>query len=277
MNAVAKVLPEAEHRHCARHIFANWHKTRRGDELKILFWKAAHAYNVADYNDALQKMAEVSSAAVDDFKAANPTCFCRAFIKTDTKCDVIVNNLAETFNGYIIQARTKHIIYMLEDIRSALMQRLVQKRQAMEKSTAIVCPRIQVKLNKEKEEAANCMAMPSSDILFQVNHRMDSLNVNLEKKTCTCRKWNLRGIPCCHAISCIFFLHMEAEAFVDECYLRATYLKAYNGSIPPCEGERHWPAIEYPLQPPPIKIGPGRPRKNRRKDPFESPKKRKTE
>ncbi|KAK9663641.1 hypothetical protein RND81_O264200 [Saponaria officinalis] len=29
-----------------------------------------------------------------------------------------------------------------------------------------------------------------------------------------------------------------------------------------------------PLNPPPIKIGPGRPRKNRRKDPFEDPKKK---
>lgn len=242
--------------------------------MKILFWKAAWAYNVADYNDALEKMEEVSTAAVTDFKAANPSYFCRAFLRTGTKCDVNVSNLAETFNGYIIQARTKHIIYMLEEIRSALMQRLVLKRQAMSKSNAILCPRIQKKLDKEKEEAANCVVMPSTDHLFQVTHKMDNLMINLKERTCTCRKWDLCGIPCCHAIACIFFMRMEAEPFVDECYSRDAYLRAYNGSIPPCEGERHWPRIDTPLQPPPIKIGPGRPRKNRRKDPHENPKKK---
>lgn len=54
--------------------------------------------------------------------------------------------------------------------------------------------------------------------------------------------------------------------------MRDVYLKVYFGSIPPCGGERHWPRIEYPLDPPPIKISLGRPRKNRIKGLFEDPK-----
>ena len=67
---------------------------------------------------------------------------------------MIMNNLAETFNGYIINVRTKHLIYMLEDIRTTLtlIQRLVLKRQETKKSSAVVCPRIQAKLEIEKEE-----------------------------------------------------------------------------------------------------------------------------
>ena len=42
-------------------------------------------------------------------------------MKTHTKADVIMNNLVETFNGYIINARTKHLIYILEDIKTSLM------------------------------------------------------------------------------------------------------------------------------------------------------------
>ncbi|KAL2938686.1 Threonine dehydratase mitochondrial [Bienertia sinuspersici] len=38
-------------------------------------------------------------------------------------------------------------------------------------------------------------------------------------------------------------------------------------------GERYWPKVDFPLEPPLIKVGPGRPIKNRRKDPFENPKK----
>ena len=47
INAVANVLPHDEHRHYAMHIFPNWHKFFKRDEMKILFWKTAKAYNIA--------------------------------------------------------------------------------------------------------------------------------------------------------------------------------------------------------------------------------------
>lgn len=49
-------------------------------------------------------------------------------------------------------------------------------------------------------------------------------------------------------------------------------MRSYANPIPACAGERHWPRVESKLDPPPIKVGPGRPRKNRIRDPFEDPK-----
>ncbi|KAL2944399.1 Structure-specific endonuclease subunit slx4, partial [Bienertia sinuspersici] len=146
----------------------------------------------------------------------------------------------------------------MEDIRVAVMQRLVSKRQEMEKQTSMLCPRIQVMLEKEKVKAVYCDVLPSAENIFNVRHNLDQLNVDLDRRTCTCRKWD------------------TMEEFVDEFFKREVYLRAYAGSIPPCEGERHWPRVECKLDPPPIKVGPGRPRKNRIKDPFEQPKKQGT-
>ncbi|XP_074284368.1 uncharacterized protein LOC141608938 [Silene latifolia] len=181
--------------------------------------------------------------------------------------------MAQTFNAYIISARTKHIIYMLEEIRVALMQRLVKKKTEMEKKCTFVCPRVQEKLEKEKELAAMCTPLPSSDIVYQVMYGTDNLTVNLETRECTCKKWNLTGIPCGHAIAAIFDKYEKAEDYVDDCYKKETYLRIYGSSITPCPGERHWPSVHQLLNPPQIKVGPGRPRKNRRKDPFKDPKK----
>ncbi|XP_021720273.1 uncharacterized protein LOC110687934 [Chenopodium quinoa] len=162
---------------------------------------------------------------------------------------------------------------MLEDIRATLMQRLVLKRQAMMKATSMLCPRIQAKLEAKKAKAAECEVTPSSETLFNVNYNLDQLVVNLESRSCTCRKWDMLGIPCCHAVASIYFLGKEPELFVDKCYYKDIYLSVYAGSIPPIQGERHWPVVSMPIDPPPIKIGPGRPRKNRIKDPYEYPKK----
>ncbi|CAH9116889.1 unnamed protein product [Cuscuta epithymum] len=218
-------------------------------------------------------MEVLSPLTTQSFKAYDPTKLCRCFIQTHTKCEVIVSNMAETFNGHILNVRTKHLIFMMEDIRTALMQRIVQKRQQMEVSHHIICPKIQAKLEKEKEEAANCAAMPSSLMVFQVNHRLDSMTVDLISTTCTRRKWELTRVPCCHSVACMFFLHHAPEDYVCEYYKKETYMKIYSGCISPCLSERHWPRKEAELDPPPIKIGPGRPRKNRRKDPHEDPKK----
>ena len=79
-------------------------------------------------------------------------------------------------------------------------------------------------------------------------------------------------LPCCHAISCIFFLRKNVEDLVDDCYKREACLRAYARFIPPCVGKRNWPRIEQQLDSPSIKIGPGMPRKNRKKYPHENPK-----
>ncbi|XP_074305518.1 uncharacterized protein LOC141640733 [Silene latifolia] len=147
--------------------------------------------------------------------------------------------MAEILNAYIISARTKHIIYMLEEIRVALMQRLVKKKTEMENKCTFVCPRVQEKLEKEKELAAMCKPLPSSDIVYQVMYGTDNPTVNLETRECTCKKWNLTGIPCGHAIAAIFDKYEKAEDYVDDRYKKETYLRIYGSSITSCPGERH--------------------------------------
>lgn len=79
-------------------------------------------------------------------------------------------------------------------------------------------------------------------------------------------------MPCCHAVACAFFLRHKAELYVSEYLTKVAYLKSYKGCIGPVVGEKHWPTSDLQIQPPPIKIGPGRPKKNRKKDPHEDPK-----
>ena len=125
---MANVFPHAEHKHYARYIFSIWHKAFKRDEMKLMFWKTAKAYNIAYYNEAIEELEIVNLVAAVGFKGSNIKVLCRAFMKTQTKVDVIMNNIVETFNGYIINARTKYLICMLENIRTTLMQMLVLKR-----------------------------------------------------------------------------------------------------------------------------------------------------
>ncbi|KAL2935136.1 Highly reducing polyketide synthase ZEA2, partial [Bienertia sinuspersici] len=137
---------------------AGW--TMVSDEHK----RVAKAYNQADFEDTLSDKENSNPITAISFRGYNPYVFCGAYLNIKSKCDVVTSNMAETSNGYVIQAM--HIIYMLEEIRGKLIQRIVSKRQEMEKTNTIVCPRIKDRLEKEKKEAAKCYVMPLSDFLF---------------------------------------------------------------------------------------------------------------
>ncbi|GAV92128.1 hypothetical protein CFOL_v3_35509, partial [Cephalotus follicularis] len=72
--------------------------------------------------------------------------WCKAYFSTQPKCDIIDNNLAETFNGWILQDRTKAIVSMLEDIRVAIMKRIHEEKIYADKWSGDTAPRIMKKI-----------------------------------------------------------------------------------------------------------------------------------
>ena len=199
---------------------------------------------MADFEEAISEMEDVNPVAIDAFMKCGPHLFCTSFVKVEGKCDVILNNMAETFNNYIMNARSHHLIDMLEEIRSSLMKRMTNKKEeALMKWKGLLCPKVQKTLDSEKQEAAKCTIIPSTSTRFQVAHYMDVLEVVIKNRTCTCRKWDLRGTPYCHGVASIFYLHKETESYVDQCYTKEAYLRAYEGNINPCWREAIIPQI----------------------------------
>ncbi|KAK2649703.1 hypothetical protein Ddye_017192 [Dipteronia dyeriana] len=85
-----------------------------------------------------------------------------------------------------------------------------------------------------------------------------------ERKNCTCRKWNLTGIPCEHAITAIFSEYEDSSMYVDICYHKETQMKCFGDVMYGIKMEKYWTKIgRPPLVPPKIVKQPGRPKKLR--------------
>ena len=92
--------------------------------------------------------------------------------------------------------------------------------------------------------------------------------MDLEEKSYNCRKWDITGIPCCHAISFIFFNKEDSKKYANACYKRTTYIDCYDPIIEPINGQNMWrPNGLPPVQPPIKRRPPNRPKKKR---PLES-------
>ncbi|GJV98273.1 agenet domain-containing protein [Tanacetum coccineum] len=111
-------------------------------------------------------------------------------------CATFENGISESYHNAILFARDKPIITMLEDIRIYLMKRMVAMN---EKATTLadpICPSITKELDKLKYKQRYWQAVVSGFQEFVVRKADDGFGVNLQNKTCTCKWWDLSGIPC---------------------------------------------------------------------------------
>jgi hypothetical protein len=189
--------------------------------MKEVLWKAARATTVPDWNRAMQRMKDMNEEAYNDMMQIPPSMWTRSAFSTNSHSDLQVNNMCEAFNRAILEYRDKPIITMLEGLKHYITVRIVNQRQMMERCSGNICPKIQEILEKNKRAAGGWKATWHGDIemtKFSVTNDIDTFVVNLEHKTCACRKWDLTGIPCCHAISCIWHNEVQPEEYVSYFY-----------------------------------------------------------
>ncbi|XP_020080199.1 uncharacterized protein LOC109703884 [Ananas comosus] len=213
---------------------------------------------------------ETDAVAYEWLADKPPQQWSRSHFREFPKCDMLLYNMCECFNRYILQARAKPILSMLEAIRCKLMNRLYMKMEAAEKYNGSICPKIIKKFEKLKEQSAVCWPQPAGSGKFQVGSSHGQFVVDLIQKTCSCRRWDLTGLPCPHAISAMLHENLRPEDYVHDCYSIETYKKCYAHLIKPINGQDMWTKTgQEPIQPPDNKKRPGRPKMARKKSASE--------
>ena len=101
-----------------RHLFANFKKNHQGKELKDLMWGVAKASTRAAFESYMKQMEIVSKEACDDLRGKSPMQWARHAFPYYPKCDMLLNNLCETFNSLWKQEKSHWSICLkpLEDI-----------------------------------------------------------------------------------------------------------------------------------------------------------------
>lgn len=163
MEAVKAVLPVAEHRQCARHVYANFKKSFNGLDYKRLFWAAAMASTEASFLDAMEELKCMNLHAYEHLNQRDPTSWSRAFQAQGRACEAVENGISESFNSVIVEARTKPLITMLEEIRIYVMERFCTMSNKHVTWPGDICPAILTKLEDWCEDKRyNSFFIPSN-------------------------------------------------------------------------------------------------------------------
>jgi len=101
------VLPTAPHRIYLRHLYANVRSDgHKGLVLKDKLWKVASTYNIHGFDREMAVMKMLSPAAHAYLEKIDPHTLARAYFDIGPKCDLVMNNLYECLNLYIIKQGT---------------------------------------------------------------------------------------------------------------------------------------------------------------------------
>ncbi|KAL0011047.1 hypothetical protein SO802_006155 [Lithocarpus litseifolius] len=184
---------------CCRHSYNNLWKNHPGVLIRDLFWKAVKA----TYQQAMNELKEVDEDAFKWLQSHSTTIWARSMFKNDGPSNTFLNNMCESFNSRILKFKSKPIITMLECIRLYLMSRFQANMQMIIKVESELCPKIRKRLYKKKLACIKWLACWAGCTKFVMKNGLESFIMDLEEKSCSCRKWDITGIPCCHAISCI--------------------------------------------------------------------------
>ncbi|XP_062011844.1 uncharacterized protein LOC133728443 [Rosa rugosa] len=278
--AIRDLFPHSEHRHCVRHLHNNF----KGDghiglALKQLLWAVARSNTMSQFNKAMENLQNASFNAWKWCIDRPAVHWSRSHFKDQIKCDILLNNHCESFNKSVLQARKKPILPSLKDIRISLMTRLNNRRNSARRWRCKVGPRVEKIMKKNARWSHEYRALESSENRFEIQGRGVACEsgvvgqhcVQLDARSCTCRRWDLSGLPCAHAIAAIYSKGWSPDEFVAEWYTQQKYLEAYEVVLNPIAGVAEWERIERPVAPPLYRRQPGRPKTKRTKEPGEEP------
>ncbi|KAI3702619.1 hypothetical protein L6452_28367 [Arctium lappa] len=272
--AIAKLFPCAEHRFCLRHIHENMKQQWNGKAYKDHLWKCETATTVPQFQSAIEELKNFNQDCYAWLNQIPPQHWSRSHFTGRCHSDVLLNNMCEVFNKQIVEARDKPIISALEYIRHYLMKRIVHVLKVIEKCEGQLTPTATKTMEKIKHEATQYRVIWNGGNKYEVYGPWnDQVIVDVYARSCSCRRWELTGIPCKHVVATNWNMALNGanvdlpEKWVDRAYWIETWKTMYMFKVEPINGKAYWPTYDCPtkLIAPTYHKQIGRPKKKRKK------------
>ncbi|XP_039126995.1 uncharacterized protein LOC120263173 [Dioscorea cayenensis subsp. rotundata] len=238
VNAVARVFPSSPHGYYLRHLEANFIKANDslGKSLKeqccSVIVKIAYAYTSKEFDDAVRELVTISTDTHDWLlHKSDIDHWCNYLFKGMRWCEMY-SNVAESFNAWIKEARHLPVTSMVDTIRFKLMKMLTERREVSAMWDTYPCPEIRKKVEQIIEISRFSRVDRSSDDTYEVVDEHNNV-VNLRLRKCSCRRWDVHGLPCKHETATIMQTDTNVHCYVNQYFTTESYHRAYAEPIYP--------------------------------------------
>ncbi|KAJ9565779.1 LOW QUALITY PROTEIN: hypothetical protein OSB04_001745 [Centaurea solstitialis] len=188
---IAKVFPSSEHK-----FYLSW----KGKELKDQLWICIVATVLEFESINFIHICVRKLICLDHIYVPYANSFLHDHTrKSRTDRHSLLNNICETFNKQLVEARDNPIITCLDYIREYLLRKIGNVNLVIQKAIRPLTP---TKVLKYQKEVIKYTAIWNGG--HEVNGPWsDNFIVDIRGKVSSCRRWELNGTPCKHIVATI--------------------------------------------------------------------------
>ncbi|XP_037411444.1 uncharacterized protein LOC119274820 isoform X2 [Triticum dicoccoides] len=267
--AVAHAFEGSHHAFCLHHIMEEfkgelkkgpWSQQIR-DVMVEDFTRAAQACSIDDFNASIESIRNISTEAADWIIASKPEHWSDAIFR-GCRYDHFSSNIVDAFNNWIPTKKEGSMVLMVDSLRTKIMETIEARREACKSWEGPLTPSIDYKAKDEITKAGKLTVLCSSETVFEVRGS-GIFVVNLANCECTCRRWQLSGLPCMHVIA---VCNRIGRSFYDYCskfFTTDSYRQTYSGTIYPIPDMDTLDFSAAAMVPPPRPRASDKPRRKR--------------
>ncbi|KAK1385848.1 SWIM-type domain-containing protein [Heracleum sosnowskyi] len=236
--AVHKLFPTSPHRFCFRHMYKNFKSHFKGSKLHTMFWNAAKAYKAKHFQAHMDSMMVENVKAFEYLMGENPKSWEKPLCKLVLMYGQLVMGLFYKRRNACVGWDSRDLVPSAKKLLKLMLKKLGEYK----------------------------VAGAVAGKVYEVTSIHSSVfTVDLNKKTCSCVQWQLRGFPCQHAVCALQQIRPNWIQYCAKYYSVDNYKITYAEGMIPLEGPDDWEEPRVTIVPPLLIRKQGRPRKNRRK------------
>ncbi|XP_020877644.1 uncharacterized protein LOC110227537 [Arabidopsis lyrata subsp. lyrata] len=258
------VYPLAKHACCTVHLFRNVVHHFKCEGLAKMVSNAARSYTVGDLRYWFEEIQKRDINCANYLVEIGISHWTLAYFP-GMRYNVMSSNISESLNAAMQKAIDFPIVTMVEFIRTMLMRWFYERREAATRTRTRCTPEIEEMLIDHLKLATDCAVIAASEWIYQVNDGFGIVfTVDLEKKTCTCRVFDVLMVPCCHALAAVGIRNVDIYSLIGNYAFVTEWRKLWRAHIlpPPKEKDTEVPNVvsEMVVNPPKTRRPGGRPK-----------------
>lgn len=267
--SIAQIFKDSYHGYCLQYLTEQLIRDLKGQfshEVKRLmiedFYAAAYAPKPENFQRCLESIRSISLEAYNWIIHSEPQNWANSLFQ-GARYNHMASNFGELFYSWASDAHELPITQMVDVIRGKIMEMIYTRKAESNHWLTRLTPSMEEKLEKETQKVRNLQVLLSAGSKFEV--RGDSTEfVDVDRWDCSCRGWQMTGLPCCHAIAVIGCMGRSPYDYCAIYFTTQRYRETYSEFIHPV------PNIDMPVikassqlavtvTPPPTRRPPGRP------------------
>lgn len=271
VEAVETHFPSSFHGFCLRYVSENFRDEFKNTKLVNIFWNAVYALTAVEFEAKVSEMVEISQDVLQWFHRYPPTLWAIAYFE-GVRYGHFSLGVTELLYNWALDGHELPIVQMMEHVRQQLTTWFHDRRNIAMSWTSILVPSAERRISEAIADSRCYQVLRANEVEFEIVSSERTNIVDIRTRVCSCRRWQLYGLPCAHATAALLSCGQTAQLFAEHCFTVASYRETYSQPINPIPDKSQWKEqgagadgggakADITIRPPKTRRPPGRPKK----------------